>query len=65
MLRREVQRERCSSWCCQVQGWCRGGAGVAEHNNGSRRLQMNAPGKSVMELKGIRLWGICRLIKEL
>lgn len=46
------------SWCCQVQGWL-------QQNNGSRRLQMNAPGKSVMELKGIRLWGICRLIKEL
>lgn len=45
---------RCScSWCCQVQGWLL-------QNNGSRRLQMNARGKSVMELKGIRLWGALR-----
>lgn len=44
------------------------GAGVAggeQWERRSRRLEMNALGKSVMDLKGIRLWGICWLIKEL
>lgn len=61
----------CCVHCCrrqtEVQRSCwplLSGAGL-QHNNGSRRLQMNAPGKSVMELKGMRLGGIQWLIKEL